>query len=162
MPMLVSRTATPLIRGAFSGEGNLALTVPGLNEATGQVRIRSGAVSGSSEGMGNITVSGKYRFFRQVEEWGDRQAAVRFGLELPTGSNEAPDPGQVQAPAFVREQLTPSAAASLRTSTSTTPKPKGESSSGGISKASCAPSVAGSAWVMKFASTPTSNTCSSR
>ena len=72
-----------------------------------RVSFRDGVLSGGGQGVGNITVSGKYRFFRQVEERGDRQAAVRFGLELPTGSDEAPNQGQVRAPAFVREQLTP-------------------------------------------------------
>ena len=42
----VTASAT-IASGAFSGEGNLALTVPGLNTATGQIRVRSGAVSGS-------------------------------------------------------------------------------------------------------------------
>jgi hypothetical protein len=65
------------------------------------------ATSGSSEGVGNIIISGKYRFFRQVEAWGDRQAALRFGLELPTGKKGAPGEQQLQAPAFVRQQLSP-------------------------------------------------------
>jgi hypothetical protein len=72
-----------------------------------RVSFKNGAVSGDSEGIGNITVSGKYRFFRKVEEWGDRQAAVRFGLELPTGKKESPDERQLPVPAFVRQQLTP-------------------------------------------------------
>ena len=42
----VTASAT-IASGAFSGEGNLALTVPGLNTATGQIRVRSGAVSGT-------------------------------------------------------------------------------------------------------------------
>jgi len=94
--LLLSFSYTPTTK--LQVEGEIPLT---------RVSFRNGVVAGSSEGTGNITVSGKYRFFRQVEEWGDRQAAVRFGLELPTGSNEAPTLGQVQAPAFVREQLTP-------------------------------------------------------
>jgi hypothetical protein len=58
-------------------------------------------------GLGNITLWTKYRFFRKVKTYGDRQAAVRFGLELPTGKKEAPTVAQVNAPAFVRQQLTP-------------------------------------------------------
>ncbi len=72
-----------------------------------RILFKDGPVSASVEGMGNITVSGKYRFFRQVEEWGDRQAAMRFGLELPTGNKDAPGEQQIPAPAFVRQQLTP-------------------------------------------------------
>jgi hypothetical protein len=63
-----------------------------------------GVTSGSSVGLGNITVWSKYRFFREVKTYGDRQAAVRFGLELPTGKKDAPS---LNAPAFVRQQLTP-------------------------------------------------------
>jgi len=62
---------------------------------------------GSSFGMGNITGWAKYRFFRKVKTYGDRQVAVRAGLELPTGSKTAPSQSQINVPAFVRQQLTP-------------------------------------------------------
>ena len=65
------------------------------------------ATSGSGVGLGNITAWAKYRFFRQVKTYGDRQAAARFGLELPTGKKDAPDQSQINVPAFVRQQLTP-------------------------------------------------------
>jgi len=63
--------------------------------------------SGSGVGPGNVTAWGKYRFFRQVKTYGDRQAAARFGLELPTGKKDAPSQTQINVPAFVRQQLTP-------------------------------------------------------
>ncbi len=63
--------------------------------------------SGESGAVGNLTLSGKYRFFRQVEAWGDRQAAIRIGLELPTGQKDGPNQQELQAPAFVRQQLSP-------------------------------------------------------
>lgn len=45
---LADLTASASIEAAkFSGQGSLALTVPGLNEASGVVRVREGAVSGS-------------------------------------------------------------------------------------------------------------------
>ena len=66
-----------------------------------------GVTSGSGVGLGNITLWGKYRFFRTVKTYGDRQAAVRFGLELPTGKKSAPGEARLNAPAFVRQQLTP-------------------------------------------------------
>ncbi len=67
-----------------------------------------GVNEGSGAGFGNFILSGKYRFYRVVEEWGDRQAAARFGLELPTGSTGAPDAARLPGvPAFVREQLSP-------------------------------------------------------
>ncbi len=66
-----------------------------------------GVDSGSGVGLGNVTLWAKYRFFRRVKTYGDRQAAARFGLELPTGSKSAPGEREVDAPAFVRQQLTP-------------------------------------------------------
>jgi hypothetical protein len=63
--------------------------------------------SGSGIGVGNITTWAKYRFFRKVKTYGDRQAAFRVGLELPTGKKTAPSAAQVNVPAFVRQQLTP-------------------------------------------------------
>ena len=67
----------------------------------------NGQTSGSGFGLGNITTWGKYRFFRKVKTYGDRQAAFRIGLELPTGKSLAPTQAQINAPAFVRQQLTP-------------------------------------------------------
>lgn len=66
-----------------------------------------GTSSGSGFGVGNITGWAKYRFFRSVETYGDRQAALRVGLELPTGKKTAPSQVQINVPAFVRQQLTP-------------------------------------------------------
>jgi hypothetical protein len=66
-----------------------------------------GTNSGAGTGLGNITLWSKYRFFRKVKTYGDRQAAARFGLELPTGKKTAPTAQVVNAPAFVRQQLTP-------------------------------------------------------
>jgi hypothetical protein len=65
------------------------------------------ATSGSGVGLGNITAWAKYRFFRKVKTYGDRQAAARLGLELPTGKKDAPSESQINVPAFVRQQLTP-------------------------------------------------------
>lgn len=66
-----------------------------------------GATSGSGIGAGNLTLWGKYRFFRTVKTYGDRQAALRVGLELPTGTKSAPGETKIDAPAFVRQQLSP-------------------------------------------------------
>jgi hypothetical protein len=63
--------------------------------------------SGSGVGLANITAWAKYRFFRQVKTYGDRQAAARFGLELPTGKKDSPSATQINVPTFVRQQLTP-------------------------------------------------------
>ena len=66
-----------------------------------------GVSSGSGFGIGNVTAWAKYRFFRTVETYGDRQAAFRVGFELPTGKKTAPSQAQINVPAFVRQQLTP-------------------------------------------------------
>lgn len=62
---------------------------------------------GSGQGFGNLTLWGKYRFFRTLETWGDKQAAMRIGLELPTGKKGAPSVGKLAADEFVRQQLSP-------------------------------------------------------
>lgn len=67
----------------------------------------NGLTNGSGAGLGNITLWSKYRFYRTVKTYGDRQAALRFGLELPTGKKDAPNQTEINAPAFVRQQLTP-------------------------------------------------------
>jgi hypothetical protein len=69
--------------------------------------FKDGLQSGSGQGFGNLTLSGKYRFYRTVETWGDKQAAVRLGVELPTGKKDAPTATQLQAADFVRQQLSP-------------------------------------------------------
>jgi hypothetical protein len=66
-----------------------------------------GAREGSGVGLGNVTLWAKYRFYRTVKTYGDRQASARLGLELPTGKKDAPRASEVNAPAFVRQQLTP-------------------------------------------------------
>jgi hypothetical protein len=69
--------------------------------------FNDGAHEGSGTGLGNVTLWGKYRFYRTVKTYGDQQAALRVGLELPTGKKTAPTATEVNAPAFVRQQLTP-------------------------------------------------------
>ena len=63
--------------------------------------------SGAGFGLGNITAWAKYRFFRTVKTYGDRQAAIRVGLETPTAKKTAPSQTQINVPEFVRQQLTP-------------------------------------------------------
>jgi hypothetical protein len=66
-----------------------------------------GNSKGSGAGLGNITLWAKYRFYRTVKTYGDRQAAVRFGLELPTGRKSGPDEQKLNASNYVRQQLSP-------------------------------------------------------
>jgi len=95
--MLLGFSYTPTPR--LQVEAELPVTRVSFND-------KATSVSGDGVGVGNITVSGKYRFFRKVEAWGDRQAALRFGLELPTGTKDTPAES-LQEPAFVRQQLSP-------------------------------------------------------
>ena len=55
-------------------------------------------------GVGDVEISGKWRFFRQVGAWFDRHAAVEVGLKLPTGKSDALDPG---LPLPLAHRLTP-------------------------------------------------------
>ena len=66
-----------------------------------------GTRRGAGFGLGNVTLWAKYRFYRSVKTYGDRQAAARVGLELPTGKKDAPTAAQAGAPDFIRQQLTP-------------------------------------------------------
>ena len=70
-------------------------------------RARQGSIVVTNNGLGNITLWGKYRFFRTVEQWGDKQAAVRFGLELPTGQSDVAAASRLAIPDFIRQQLAP-------------------------------------------------------
>ena len=72
-----------------------------------RTRVQQCSVAVTDSGLGNITLWGKYRFFRTVEQWGDKQAAVRFGLELPTGQTDIADAARLTVPAFIRQQLAP-------------------------------------------------------
>ncbi len=67
----------------------------------------NGSRSGSNNGFDNVILRGKYRFYRSLETWGDKQAAIRFGLELPTGNKSAPGETELDEPEFVRQQLSP-------------------------------------------------------
>ncbi|HEV7798273.1 MAG TPA: hypothetical protein VGO73_08965 [Pyrinomonadaceae bacterium] len=78
-----------------------------ISRTSFRTNLAAGATSGLGAGLGNITLWSKYRFFRKVKTYGDRQAAARFGLELPTGKKDGPTLAQLNAPAFVRQQLTP-------------------------------------------------------
>ena len=71
----------------------------------GRTSFDDGTASGSGGGFGNATLWAKYRFFRTLETWGDRQASARLGIEVPTGDPDAPSERSLPAPAYVREQL---------------------------------------------------------
>lgn len=71
----------------------------------GRTSFDDGTASGSGGGFGNATLWAKYRFFRTLETWGDRQASARLGVEVPTGDPDAPSERSLPAPAYVREQL---------------------------------------------------------
>ncbi|MEK6285764.1 MAG: hypothetical protein AABO57_08490 [Acidobacteriota bacterium] len=63
-----------------------------------------GVNKGSDASLGNITLWGKYRFFRTMETWGHSHAAIRFGLGLPTTKKTLEK--KLDADDFVRQQLT--------------------------------------------------------
>ncbi len=45
---------------------------------------------GSRSGLGDLWLTGKLRFFRQVGRWWDQQAALEVAAKLPTGESRAP------------------------------------------------------------------------
>lgn len=57
-------------------------------------------------GLGDVKLSGKYRFYRRLGRWRDRQAAVGFGVELPTGARHA-IPADAALPLALREAVQP-------------------------------------------------------
>ena len=58
----------------------------------------------SRSGLGDLSISGKYRFFRQVGPWFDRHAAVELGIKLPTGKSTELD---LAIPSPVAHRLSP-------------------------------------------------------
>lgn len=64
--------------------------------------IRLGGEEGGREladgGPGDLEVSAKWRFFRQVGAWFDRHAAVEVGIKLPTGASDLPPDPAVPLP----------------------------------------------------------------
>lgn len=57
-----------------------------------------GSAERSADGLGDIEVSGKWRFFRQVGPWFDRHAAVEVGVSLPTGDSDLPEDPSLPVP----------------------------------------------------------------
>lgn len=53
-------------------------------------QLEAGGIEFSNQGPGDLEVSGKWRFFRQVGAWFDRHAAIEVGLGLPTGDSDVP------------------------------------------------------------------------
>ncbi|HEX7176708.1 MAG TPA: transporter [Pyrinomonadaceae bacterium] len=94
LDLSVSYTPTPRLQ--LEAEAPLART-----------SFDDGEMEGSGFGLGNVTLWAKYRFYRSVKTYGDRQASARVGLELPTGKKDAPTSAQAGVPDFVRQQLTP-------------------------------------------------------
>lgn len=72
------------------------------------VRLRGPDASAQFAGPGHATVWAKFRFYRRVETWGDRHAAVRLGVALPTGVSQLL-PANLPPPVF--QQLQPTSGA---------------------------------------------------
>lgn len=81
---------------------SVTLTVPRVERTA---KSRDGGETRLS-GLGDVRLAGKYRFFRQLGRWRDRQAAVGFGVELPTGARHALPAGAGLPPAL-REAVQP-------------------------------------------------------
>ena len=69
-------------------------------------QLDAGGIEFSNQGPGDLEVSAKWRFFRQVGAWFDRHAAIELGLGLPTGDSDVPAvPG---LPPALAHRLSPS------------------------------------------------------
>lgn len=80
---------------------SFALTVPRVERSARVAGLGTATLSG----LGDLAVTGKYRFFRQLGRWGDRQAAVEFGVKLPTGESRVPV--DLRFPLALRRTLQP-------------------------------------------------------
>ena len=69
-------------------------------------RVEGGqSVTDSTNGLGDVMLSVKHRFYRTVGPWFDRHAAVEVGVELPTGeTNNQTDP---RLPVHLQRRLQP-------------------------------------------------------
>jgi hypothetical protein len=61
--------------------------------------------SSSAHNSGNVIAWVKYRFYNSLETGGDRQAAIRVGLELPTASKDVVSDPATNGDEFLRRQL---------------------------------------------------------
>ncbi len=94
-----------LLYGAYSPTPRTLLE---LEAPFDWVHLRGARATGDLAGPGNAIVWAKYRFYRHVENWADRHAAIRLGLTLPTGIRQRL-PSNL--PAAVASQLQPSSGA---------------------------------------------------
>lgn len=83
----------------------LGVRAPLYVERTLELEDGRGGRELSDGGPGDLEVSAKYRFFRQVGAWFDRHAAVELGVKLPTGDSDLPDDPSVPMP--LAHRLTP-------------------------------------------------------
>lgn len=82
-----SLTSLAELRYTPSTHWVFGVRVPVLLES----RVESpGLGSESASGLGDVVLTGKHRFFRQVGRWQDRHAAVEVGVKLPTGAADRP------------------------------------------------------------------------
>lgn len=63
----------------------------------------------TTRGLGDVSLSAKYRFFRTVGAWSDRHAAFEVAVKLPTGSSDEPVDGRL--PLQRRRRLQPGSGA---------------------------------------------------
>jgi hypothetical protein len=80
---------------------SFALTIPRVERSARVAGVGRAVLSG----LGDLAVTGKYRFFRQLGRWGDRQAALEVGVKLPTGESGAPV--DLRFPLALRRTLEP-------------------------------------------------------
>lgn len=73
-----------------SPDGTVAVAVPYVEKRL-KVTRDGGTSTRSTRGLGDVRVTGKWRFWHEDEPFGVTQAAVFGGLEVPTGSDSERD-----------------------------------------------------------------------
>lgn len=66
---------------------------------------QDGLGESSTSGLGDMVLSGKVRFYREVGPWSDRHAAVELDVKLPTGATD--EPVDRRLPVALPRQLQP-------------------------------------------------------
>ncbi|MCZ6691854.1 MAG: hypothetical protein O7H41_19890 [Planctomycetota bacterium] len=87
----VYRTTVRVVYGATE-DATVGLTVPYLVKSL-KTGIGGSRVTLNSDGVGDATLSGKWRLFKKPELGGTTELAAIFGLELPTGRDDVRDDG---------------------------------------------------------------------
>lgn len=91
--LTVQVAATRVVFG-LNPDMTIGLTIPYVNKELRRTNPTSGMRETlRADGLGDVAVTGKYRFFQETGPGETTEAAALFGLELPTGRTDVTDGG---------------------------------------------------------------------